>query len=118
MSPPPATDVIWPFAVFSATRVATALVPVSKGLISKTPIGPFQRIVLQVSKADSIFAIVSGPMSMAMRPVGIAVASVIWICASCWISVTVVKSVGRRISQPMDLAFSRISRASAFMSSS
>jgi len=42
VSPPPATDSSLPAAVCAATAWASATVPVSNGLISKAPSGPFQ----------------------------------------------------------------------------
>src|SRR5215216_4603810 len=65
-SPPPTTLV----APLSATALATPSVPLAKASISKTPIGPFQKMVL----APEIYLLkrstVSGPMSRPTLPDG------------------------------------------------
>src|SRR5919112_3431644 len=61
-SPPPTTLV----APLSATAVATPSVPLAKSSISKTPMGPFQKMVLAPAMCPSKSATVSGPIS---RPI-------------------------------------------------
>ena len=50
----------------SATALATAMVPPAKGLISNTPMGPFQKIVFAALTFSSKRVTVSGPIS---RPI-------------------------------------------------
>ena len=68
-SPPPTTEI----APESATALASATVPLSKGGISKTPIGPFQMMVLAPAIIASYSAMVFSPMSSAILPSGISV---------------------------------------------
>src|SRR6202049_4819587 len=57
-SPPPTTET----APDSATAFATPTVPLSNGCISKTPIGPFQMMVLADLMTCSYWARVAGPI--------------------------------------------------------
>ena len=71
LSPPPMIVMTLPFpaVVTSANIFAIAVVPCEKLDISKTPIGPFQTIVLAcVFNNRSNVAIVSGPMSNPIHP--------------------------------------------------
>src|ERR671920_840383 len=65
-SPPPTTLV----APLSATALATPSVPFAKSSISKTPMGPFQKMVLAPEMYPSKRATVSGPMSRPILPDG------------------------------------------------
>src|SRR5437868_3687269 len=74
-SPPP-TTVTAPFLPASTRAVAIARVPASKGGVSKTPIGPFQKIVLARSSRARKSCCVVSSMSYIAHPFGIA--SVVW----------------------------------------
>ena len=54
----------------SATAVATAFVPSANGGHSKTPIGPFQKIVFAVPKSSAKRSRLFGPMSRPSQPSG------------------------------------------------
>merc|ERR1719210_957600 len=69
VSPPPITEIA-PAAVTSTILSIILLVPASKGPISKTPIGPFQTIVLDLAMAASLSSIDFGPMSKPINPLG------------------------------------------------
>merc|ERR1711974_68986 len=62
VSPPPIT-VTTPAAVAATTASIKLFVPASNLAISKTPIGPFQMIVLDASTADLLSLMDSGPQS-------------------------------------------------------
>src|SRR5438067_4916306 len=65
-SPPPTTE----YASESATASATAFVPSAKRGHSKTPIGPFQKIVQAPRRKEANRLRVSGPMSRPNHPSG------------------------------------------------
>src|SRR5262245_6635984 len=65
-SPPPTTE----YAGDSATASATAFVPSANGGHSKTPIGPFQKIVHAPFRKWAKRSRVSGPMSRPSQPSG------------------------------------------------
>src|SRR5258706_2116863 len=62
-SPPPTIEVA---PVFFATALATPIVPLAKGLVSKTPIGPFHTMVLAFAISAAYSSTVFGPIS---RPI-------------------------------------------------
>src|SRR5439155_6997344 len=66
-SAPPTTEC----AVAEATASATAFVPSAKRGHSKTPIGPFQKIVRASAMRSAKSSRVSGPMSSPSQPSGI-----------------------------------------------
>ena len=65
-SPPPTTET----APESATALATATVPLSKGGISKMPMGPFQMMVLADAMTSAYASMVLGPISTADFAIG------------------------------------------------
>ena len=65
-----------------ATASATALVPAAKGGHSKTPIGPFQKIVRAREMLWAKRSRVSGPMSSPSQPSGSASKGTIFVSAS------------------------------------
>ena len=65
-SAPPTTEK----ASAAATASATAFVPSANAGHSKTPIGPFQKIVLAFAISAAKAARVSGPMSRPRQPSG------------------------------------------------
>merc|ERR1719512_31460 len=69
VSPPPITEIA-PTAVTSTILSIIFLVPASKAPISKTPIGPFQTMVLDLAIAASFSSMDLGPMSKPKNPSG------------------------------------------------
>merc|ERR1712151_317489 len=69
VSPPPITVMV-PAAVASTTTSMSDFVPISNFAISKTPIGPFQIIVLDAFTASAFNAMDLGPQSKPMKPSG------------------------------------------------
>merc|ERR1712107_646159 len=69
VSPPPITEMA-PFSVASTMLSIITLVPASKAPISKTPMGPFQTMVLDLAIAASFSSIDLGPMSKPRNPSG------------------------------------------------
>src|SRR5204863_1694140 len=63
-SPPPTIEVA---PAFSATACATLNVPLAKGDISKTPMGPFQTIVAARETSSENSSMDSGPISRPIR---------------------------------------------------
>merc|ERR1712107_521694 len=61
VSPPPITEMA-PASVTSTILSIILLVPASKGAISKTPIGPFQTMVLDLAMAASFSSMDLGPI--------------------------------------------------------
>src|SRR5579859_6420453 len=70
-SPPP-TMVTAPLAPASTSAFATARVPTSNGGVSKTPIGPFHKIVLALRIRARKSAAVAWSMSKTAQPAGMA----------------------------------------------
>merc|ERR1711972_382502 len=70
VSPPPIT-VMTPAAVAATTASMRLFVPTSNLAISKTPMGPFQMMVLDASTAALFISIDFGPQSSPMKPSGI-----------------------------------------------
>src|SRR5690606_31532509 len=66
----------------SATAWATALVPWEKAANSKTPMGPFQRMVLALFTTWAMASLVRGPMSIPSQSAGIASTGTTWLLAS------------------------------------
>mmetsp|Transcript_154971 Transcript_154971/g.269838 ORF Transcript_154971/g.269838 Transcript_154971/m.269838 type:complete len:210 (-) Transcript_154971:719-1348(-) len=109
VSPPPMT-VIQPAAVAFTTSSMRLFVPGSKDAISKTPIGPFQMIVLALATASAFFLMDSGPQSRPMKPAGMPSSIVaVLISPSSPNFDEMVKSIGRMISTPFSAAFAMIS---------
>mmetsp|Transcript_44070 Transcript_44070/g.91056 ORF Transcript_44070/g.91056 Transcript_44070/m.91056 type:complete len:293 (-) Transcript_44070:268-1146(-) len=109
VSPPPMT-VTAPDLVTSTILSIITLVPVSKAAISKTPMGPFQTMVLLLAIVAEFKALLSGPQSRPMKPSGMPLASVaVLISPSSPNLEEITKSMGSTISTPLALAFSMIS---------
>src|SRR5256712_4716104 len=73
-SPPPTTVTV-PFLPASTSAVAMACVPASNGGVSKTPIGPFQKIVFARSRRARKSCWVAASISKTAHPLGIASAA-------------------------------------------
>lgn len=120
-SPPP-TMVSDPFLVALATASARAMVPAAKLSISKTPIGPFQRMVPAPSTTLQKSLMACSPMSMPSQSLGISPPSeyglVTLVSASFEKSWVIRVSAGRWNLMPFCLAVSRSSLASGMKSSS
>ena len=71
VSPPPRT-LFAPSFVASATASAMAFVPLENLSISKTPTGPFHKIVLALRITSFAFAMALAPASTPSHPSGIA----------------------------------------------
>mmetsp|Transcript_21014 Transcript_21014/g.43199 ORF Transcript_21014/g.43199 Transcript_21014/m.43199 type:complete len:327 (+) Transcript_21014:367-1347(+) len=109
VSPPPMI-VTAPVPVTFTMVFMSSFVPASNFPISKTPMGPFQMIVLQASTAAEFFLIDSGPQSRAMKPSGTPAArSEFLISPSSPNFEEHTKSTGSTISTPFAFAFSMIS---------
>mmetsp|Transcript_36745 Transcript_36745/g.79610 ORF Transcript_36745/g.79610 Transcript_36745/m.79610 type:complete len:211 (-) Transcript_36745:185-817(-) len=99
-----------PFAVTSTIFSIIFLVPASKGAISKTPMGPFQMMVLDLAMAAAFCSMDLGPQSKPMKPSGTPeVTSPGLISPPSPNSELQTKSTGSTISTPLALAFSMIS---------
>mmetsp|Transcript_50715 Transcript_50715/g.134101 ORF Transcript_50715/g.134101 Transcript_50715/m.134101 type:complete len:231 (-) Transcript_50715:814-1506(-) len=108
VSPPPMT-VTTPALVTSTMVSIIDLVPDSKEAISKTPIGPFQMIVLEALMAAAFSSIVLGPQSRPIMPALTPLSSVaVSIVPSSPNLDDVTKSTGSTSSTPLALAFSTI----------
>mmetsp|Transcript_31371 Transcript_31371/g.56379 ORF Transcript_31371/g.56379 Transcript_31371/m.56379 type:complete len:262 (-) Transcript_31371:239-1024(-) len=105
VSPPPII-VIAPCEVATTTSSIIILVPASNLLISKTPMGPFQIIVLADRMAAAFSSMDSGPQSSPIIPSGMPVSNVA-IPTSPFSpnSEEVTKSTGRMTSTPFSAAF-------------
>mmetsp|Transcript_50371 Transcript_50371/g.104887 ORF Transcript_50371/g.104887 Transcript_50371/m.104887 type:complete len:225 (-) Transcript_50371:773-1447(-) len=110
VSPPPMT-VTAPDLVTSTILSIITLVPVSKAAISKTPMGPFQTMVLLLAIVAEFKALLSGPQSRPMKPSGMPSSLVTpsLISPSSPNLEEQVKSTGRMISTPSFSALARIS---------
>mmetsp|Transcript_57344 Transcript_57344/g.104764 ORF Transcript_57344/g.104764 Transcript_57344/m.104764 type:complete len:284 (-) Transcript_57344:602-1453(-) len=109
VSPPPMT-VTQPLDVAATTLSMRVFVPASKDFISKTPMGPFQIIVLAFATASAFFLMLSGPQSRPMNPAGTPVSSeAILISPSSPNFEEQTKSTGRMISHPFAFALAMIS---------
>merc|ERR1711879_759445 len=109
VSPPPIT-VTTPAAVAATTASIKLFVPVSNLAISKTPIGPFQMIVLDASTAALFNLMDSGPQSEPMKPSGMPSAFVDSLISPSSPNLEeMTKSTGRMISTPSFSAFATIS---------
>ena len=95
-----------------------AKVPLLKGSISKTPIGPFQTTVLAFFSAFPKRSVVFGPISKPIQPEGISWTDVIRIGAEESIFSAATQSTGRRRSIPFFWAVSIIVLAVTRRSSS
>ncbi len=113
-SPPPTMVVA---LALLATAWAMALVPLAKAGISKTPIGPFQMMVLASAISLEKSAMDLGPMSRAMRSAGkepclskrVVLASGANLSARMW-------SMGRRKRTPFFAALARAALATSVLS--
>mmetsp|Transcript_57451 Transcript_57451/g.136788 ORF Transcript_57451/g.136788 Transcript_57451/m.136788 type:complete len:210 (-) Transcript_57451:702-1331(-) len=109
VSPPPMT-VITPLPVASTTASISFLVPLSNFAISKTPMGPFQMMVLDSATALELRSMEAGPQSRPMKPSGIPDVNVaVLISPSSPNLEEQTKSEGSTISTPLAFAFSMIS---------
>ena len=86
--------------------------------ISKTPIGPFQRIVLEFNKTSLKISLDLGPASRPCQSSGISIILHSFLLASLLKSSAITTSVGRYTSTLCCLAFSKISKAKDNLSSS
>ena len=109
-SPPPMIETA-PLSVRSASVSAIAKVPLAKGSISKTPIGPFHTTVLQSASAAWISAVAFGPLSTPSQPAGIASAATTFDAASAANLSAMTTSVGRIICTPFALRAPRSAAA-------
>src|SRR6476646_2265885 len=75
-SPPPTMDVA-PMLVATATALAISSVPLAKAGISKTPMGPFQTMVLALAISAANEAMVLGPISRPIWSAGVAETSTV-----------------------------------------
>mmetsp|Transcript_37937 Transcript_37937/g.74115 ORF Transcript_37937/g.74115 Transcript_37937/m.74115 type:complete len:235 (+) Transcript_37937:678-1382(+) len=116
-SPPPMM-VMAPLPVHSARVWATALVPLAKASISKTPMGPFQMMVLHLASSAWISLVASGPLSRPIQPSSMSstLATLVLALASNLSARTT--SVGRMNLMPLALALASSSLASSILSSS
>src|SRR5664280_1042208 len=116
-SPPPTTTVA-PCSAISARRLAMAFVPVEKAGISKTPSGPFQKIVRAPSRADAIIASDAGPTSTMCQLAGsFSVERVLY--SEPWVtSFAITTSTGRISFTPASSAAAMIRFASSIRSGS
>mmetsp|Transcript_8362 Transcript_8362/g.23060 ORF Transcript_8362/g.23060 Transcript_8362/m.23060 type:complete len:203 (+) Transcript_8362:151-759(+) len=118
VSPPPITEMA-PAAVTSTILSIILLVPASNAPISKTPMGPFHTMVLDLARAASFSSMDFGPMSRPKKPSGTPVLkSPILISPSSPNFEEHTKSTGRISSTPFSLAFLMISGTSLAPSSS
>lgn len=118
VSPPPATEVD-PFYVAAMMLSNIVNEPLAKGSISKTPYGPFQKIVLERAITSLLAATVLGPMSRPSQPSSIPCYSfLVTTFASAANLSAQMKSVGRWILTPLYSALARISGTNYAPSSS
>mmetsp|Transcript_60295 Transcript_60295/g.95493 ORF Transcript_60295/g.95493 Transcript_60295/m.95493 type:complete len:208 (-) Transcript_60295:835-1458(-) len=110
VSPPPMTVTV-PAPVASTTASISFFVPVSNLAISKTPMGPFQMMVLLSLTAWAFSSIDFGPQSKPMKPSGIPVSFVTpsLISPSSPNLEEQVKSTGRMILTPSFSALAKMS---------
>src|SRR4029077_5461836 len=99
LSPPPTTVT----AGDAATMRARAIVPLSNGGFSKTPIGPFQKIVFAGPSRRSNCSSVRGPTSRAMSPSGILLMRTVCALAPSSGDFATTKSEGSAIVLPASL---------------
>mmetsp|Transcript_30094 Transcript_30094/g.54694 ORF Transcript_30094/g.54694 Transcript_30094/m.54694 type:complete len:211 (+) Transcript_30094:952-1584(+) len=96
--------------VAATTSSIKDLVPFSNVAISKTPMGPFQMMVLLAFTVAAFFTIDSGPQSRPMKPAGTPLATLpAFTSPSSPNFDEQTKSTGSTISTPFALAFSIIS---------
>ena len=116
-SPPP-IRLKAPLLVAFAIARATDVVPLANLSISKTPIGPFQRIVLEFSITSSKILMDSSAISNPIQPSG--VWSILDTCVFALASKAsaFIASTGKYILTPFSFAFFRISKARSSLSSS
>ena len=94
------------------------MVPLAKLGISNTPIGPFHKIVFDLSNTDLIFSRVLGPASNPSQPSGIAFTGTTCVLALLSKASAATTSIGKCTSTPLALALARISSARSSLSSS
>ncbi|MCY1533556.1 hypothetical protein D9M68_688920 [compost metagenome] len=116
-SPPPISEKA-PFSVAATTAWAMAFVPFSKFSISKTPIGPFHRMVFESFIIVEKREIVLLPISSPIHPSGICPASASFLAASLSNLSAITLSTGSMSCTPLAFAFSISSRHKAMRSSS
>mmetsp|Transcript_7423 Transcript_7423/g.16344 ORF Transcript_7423/g.16344 Transcript_7423/m.16344 type:complete len:387 (-) Transcript_7423:608-1768(-) len=109
VSPPPMMVMVPACVTFTISSMRL-LVPASNFAISKTPMGPFQMMVLADCTAAAFLLMDSGPQSRPMKPAGTPVeVSALLISPSSPNLEEHTKSTGRTISTPAALAVSIIS---------
>ena len=113
-SPPPTTTKA-PLSQTSATEWARSMVPTPNGGVSKTPIGPFHKIVWALSITFLKVVAVSGPISNTMSSCLIAVDATTRWGAPSRSSLATMQSTGKSNLSPL---FWRRSRATGTRSSS
>mmetsp|Transcript_18107 Transcript_18107/g.44738 ORF Transcript_18107/g.44738 Transcript_18107/m.44738 type:complete len:210 (-) Transcript_18107:668-1297(-) len=117
-SPPPITVMV-PFSlVKSAMMLTKSKVPLANFSNSKTPIGPFMIMVLQVERAAFCSSVVLGPLSRPIQPSGMASTATTLESASSANLSAITMSLGSKMVLPMVLAFSRTPLAVSTKSSS
>ena len=116
-SPPPIKEKA-PSFVASAMASAITFEPPVKLSISKTPAGPFQRIVLAPLIAALKASRVFGPASIPIHPSGIFILSQTCVLASLAKLSAAIQSVPNTKFTPLAFAFAIISSASCSLSSS
>mmetsp|Transcript_4594 Transcript_4594/g.11198 ORF Transcript_4594/g.11198 Transcript_4594/m.11198 type:complete len:250 (+) Transcript_4594:146-895(+) len=117
-SPPPMM-VMAPLEVDSSARVsAMSKVPLANFSNSKTPMGPFQMMVLQSASSSWIILVESGPLSRPIQPSGMDSTETVWMLASLSNLSAMMTSVGRMSLTPLALALASSSLASSILSSS
>src|SRR2546421_7005798 len=85
-----------PAVVAEATALAISSVPLANAGISKTPMGPFQTMVLARAISEAYAATVFGPISRPIWSAGVAETSTVVALASGFNSGATTWSVGRR----------------------
>mmetsp|Transcript_18106 Transcript_18106/g.44733 ORF Transcript_18106/g.44733 Transcript_18106/m.44733 type:complete len:210 (-) Transcript_18106:668-1297(-) len=81
-SPPPITVMAPLSLVKSAKMLTIPKVPAANFSNSKTPMGPFMMMVLQLERASFCSSVVLGPLSSPIQPSGMASAATTWVSAS------------------------------------
>mmetsp|Transcript_10683 Transcript_10683/g.27722 ORF Transcript_10683/g.27722 Transcript_10683/m.27722 type:complete len:251 (+) Transcript_10683:611-1363(+) len=116
-SPPPMM-VMAPLPVHSARVLATSLVPAANASISKTPMGPFQMMVLHLASSAWISLVASGPLSRPIQPSSMSSTLETLVLALASNLSARTTSVGRMSLMPLALALASSSLARSSLSSS
>mmetsp|Transcript_41888 Transcript_41888/g.103097 ORF Transcript_41888/g.103097 Transcript_41888/m.103097 type:complete len:210 (+) Transcript_41888:316-945(+) len=110
--------VIAPLDVRSAKVSAMAKVPLANLSNSKTPMGPFQMMVLHSASSSWISLVAAGPLSRPIQPSGIASADTTLSLASAEKASAMTTSEGKIILTPFSAALASRSLARSSLSSS